>query len=745
MPPDNPVPTPVDPAAADVSTAAFNRQSEAVSHTNEMLGMFDSMSQKVQTVLSGLSNKLVAAGVDLKNLGDPASIASSKFGLLATAVVGATESFKGLSNIDSSGLSTFSEQLTDIKAILTGAGTAGGIAKDVTDKLVAALAGANRPVAEIKAAIAGGADVFFAYAKNVLTSADNSLRLQTAMIQLSASTGNLGTLMRDAGEDLSGMNDLLAKQSEMLSKAGADTKLGAAQLQQYWAQLGTVPGVLEEMTVNLTKGDEAVNILSASVQLATGSGRKYTDVISDLRKAVVDYGFSTSETFTFTARIAEISQKVKAPMEDVRNALLSSADAFKTFADAGASSARQSEGFANIMNTYVDSLKAAGLSSHAAVSLTNQMTNSVKDLRIEQKAFLSQQTGGPGGLMGGFQIDKMLREGKTDQVFDLVRQQMQKQFGGKIATLEEATKSPAAALQLEKQVQLLQKGPLGGMAKTDQDAYRILEAFKDVSSGRRGIQGLSQSAAADQVSKGAQIQNLSNTPLSSLRSTLEGIRYTVNVANLGTVQKGFSAGAGIPLADTDTAQQKNMRAGLAQTTPTDRNATVGTMAGGDISKMQDWLKNLDSTSKTVLEGLNQAIKSGKIEDIETSKQQVRKEIDADKGSKESQLKQKALDSLQNVQSTSKLTNFKTSQFSSLEEPTFGEANASQMVGKAARTGAAITTPTAPVANNTGATPVVKGTADDMNFKVNVSAICTVCRHNLETSEQSRSVNPTVGS
>jgi hypothetical protein len=96
---------------------------------------------------------------------------------------------------------------------------------------------------------------------------------------------------------------------------------------------------------------------------------------------------------------------------------------------------------------------------------------------LAQKAFLSAQTGGPGGLMGAFQIEKMLKEGDIEGVFKKVRDQMQKQLGP-IVTLEDAASSPAAAAQLARQTAMLRSGPLGAMARTDQDAYRILESMK---------------------------------------------------------------------------------------------------------------------------------------------------------------------------------------------------------------------------------------------------------------------------
>ena len=77
-----------------------------------------------------------------------------------------------------------------------------------------------------------------------------------------------------------------------------------------------------------------------------------------------------------------------------------------------------------IMNDYVGALQNTGMTGQHAMEVVKGMTDSIAGMSVAQKAFLSSQTGGPGGLMGAFQIEKDLREGKIDKVFDKVRQTM---------------------------------------------------------------------------------------------------------------------------------------------------------------------------------------------------------------------------------------------------------------------------------------------------------------------------------
>jgi hypothetical protein len=110
--------------------------------------------------------------------------------------------------------------------------------------------------------------------------------------------------------------------------------------------------------------------------------------------------------------------------------------------------------------------------------MVSGIAGGIKDLDIAQKAFISAQTGGPGGLAGGYQIEMMMREGNMDQVFNMVQQTLKQQFGGSIVTLEEAAQNAGSAAQMVRQVAFLRQGPLGNVVKSDQEAYRLLEAMK---------------------------------------------------------------------------------------------------------------------------------------------------------------------------------------------------------------------------------------------------------------------------
>jgi hypothetical protein len=519
------------------------------------------------------------------------------------------------------------------------------------------------------------------------------------------------------------MNKLLAQQTTFLKDANKDTNLGTQTLTGYWSTLGQIPNILNEMNVSLPGSSKSLNILSASIQMATGSGRDYKGLIEDLKRSTIEFGLSTSQAFSFVAKISDLSNQLKAPLEDVRKNLMETATSFTKFADTGEASAKQSAGIAEIMNRYGQALKNTGMTAQASLSLVSGMTKSITELTIAQKSFLSQQSGGPGGLRGAFSIENMLRKGETLKVFEMVRSQMKKQFGGNIVSLEEASKSEASATQLQKQILMLQQGPLAKLAKNDQEAYRILEAFKDMDKGKAIPKELSKNLAVEQIDRGKKVQELSKTPLSELKTTLENTMLTANIANLDTMQKMFTGRVG-SINTNDTESQKQMRRSLvATTTETDKDSNIGKSAADDLDRIRNTPKVIRNTFDAFIDG------SKKVLGIKDTNEQKQRQ----------ELKQ----SIENAKSAPKQVKpeFKTSDFSSLREDNFGETSAPQIVRAAVKSNSEAETIAQPSKKQEPLKTRIDNAIKDFNFKVNVEAVCSHCKHSLEISEQEQSVRP----
>jgi hypothetical protein len=384
---------------------------------------------------------------------------------------------------------------------------------------------------------------------NLAEAADNGLRSQNAFISLSGATGNLDQVFQAAGSNLSKINLLLHQQNETMASSIMATGVSGKKVEEYYTALGQVPGALEKMVSGTATGSSNMTMLTASIKLAHGTGRDFRDIVTDLTTAFKDYGLTGENALKFSARMSNISNNLGLDLKSVQSHLTNAAGAFSKFTGEGEKAAKMSESLAKITNDYVQALKTTGMSGNYALGVVQQMTGALSNMTIAQKSFLSAQTGGPGGLMGGFQLEKMMQTDPA-KVLEKVREQMKKQMGS-IVTLDDASKSQGAASQLVRQMEILKSGPLGQFVKSDQDAYKMLAGFKAMDKGVPGAKEMAADTLKTSLDRGTSIEEKSYTELSRMRAIMEAASMRAGLGTLGVVQKGFTASSG----DSDKKKQ----------------------------------------------------------------------------------------------------------------------------------------------------------------------------------------------
>jgi stringent starvation protein B len=742
----------------------------AAEEAKEKLGSFGDVANKARDILGNFDNKLQSIGATLNNTGSLSEAQVAKFGLLSAAIVGVRKSFTDFADgANGTHLNTFTQQISDLSSFLgDGKNAISALTKVAVDSFGKAV-----PDAVIKQ----GLPAVKTFVLNLAESADNALRLQSGFIQLAAKTGNLGQVYGAAGPHLSKMNLLLAQQQVAITDTIKATGLAPAAVEQYYAALGTVPKAMESVVAGSQSGNRSISMLTATIQLSTGSGRKYSEVIDDLQHAFRTYNISGEEALKFTARMSEISNRYGVELDDVRSSLRGTADAFKLFGN-------EAEGASRIMNNYLGLLQNTGLSGKASVEVVSNMTRNITGLTLAQKAFLSAQTGGPGGLMGGFQIEKMLRDGKVDEVFEKVRQQMQKQFGN-IVTLDDASKTPQAAAQLAKQMTILKSGPLGQFAKSDQEAFRILEAFKGRAEGKTPKEGLSDTVVKDTMQKGNDIQKQSYTELTRIRGLIEANRGVANVANLGTIQEQFTAAVGSPMNNPMGDIGAEMRDNLSQSrndaaVASGRTAgqiglsletgrvtdIAGTAASNVITDYKKFFEELPASLKVPLQSIKNLFSKGNTTDAVTESEALLKDIERRKQEAQRLTKNardNELKKLANEESIAKRAIATFSQQADTKPATevmvplppgannprlpFNAnqgrvTNAGARVAQATVTAATVPPPPGSAVMTAEASQKIKQERQEKHdITVHVTGYCIKCKRDIEGSPQAKSINP----
>jgi hypothetical protein len=542
-----------------------NQYAEAYSAIGANAGTASTVLTNLGGVLGKLDDALARQQISLNNLSTLNDQQIQDLTLITSGFIKARESFVGFANVDTSGLSTFSDQMKDLREALFSGGTAASEAAKAIEQHAKALFGDARArdiISEgMKKGQAMSESLLSAIEKEgagVMTHADNMLRLQNAYVQMAATTGNLGDVWSVAGKDLQNINDVLGQQTELIGDSIEATGLSGKQVEDYYSQLGQIPGALEASVAASGKAGSSTSMLTAAIQVATGTGRKYTDVMTDLKVAFKDYGLVGEDALKFSTRMSDVSTRLKAPIEDVTNALRGSADAFKMFATGQKSAEESVESLSGVMNKYGKALESTGLSASQSIDVVSQLTSQVSRMTLGQQAFISQQSGGPGGLMGAAR-----QQLKTpgEQVEDAMST-LKKQFG-QIMTVKDAAQSEAAASQWVKQTAMLQQ-LLGPLAKDQQSANRLLEAMKNRGEKNPGAiaKALAPTSVQDAEDRGQKLQEGQFSEMSKSRAHLERLRYLADQGSIRMFQTGMTARA--PISAAPTEAQTTMRAGLQQ-------------------------------------------------------------------------------------------------------------------------------------------------------------------------------------
>lgn len=544
------VDTPTDQVITEEMVQNAANFATEMDHVSEGMSKLDSVGKVVKDGLNSLFGTLNTTGKSLQELSDLTEKQSVLFATASTMALGASNAFSKIGKIE--GISTVSEQFNGlIDTMLKGEGGIAKVAsflKSTFGKLV-------------PDSIKGDVSKVREFATSVISefskSADNASKLQSAFWQLSARTGNLSQILNIAGKDLQNINSILANQTEALTKTQKATNLSAEEVLGFYLQLGNIPGALNSVITGTTGAGDTTSMLTATIQLATGSGMKYAEIMDVLSKTFKTYNTAGEPALKFTARMSEIAQNYNIELDEVRKNLMEGADTFKLYGMAGENAGKVLEGTARIMNRYVGALKDSGLSGTEAADTIQKMTKHLGSLDTAQKAFLSSQTGGPGGLMGAYQVEKLMKEDPA-AAFEKIRRTFIKQFG-KIATVEEAAQSPDAAARLERQRLMLQEGPLGKFASSPQEASRILEAFDKVTKGQGTFKELGVNILKDTMQTGITFQETTATEAGRIRTLIEESQLSSIVPALSTMQHAFGARSGTRMFGPETEAQINRR------------------------------------------------------------------------------------------------------------------------------------------------------------------------------------------
>lgn len=381
-------------------------------------------------------------------------------------------------------------------------------------------------------------------------SADQAQNLEQTLFMASAQAGQFSELLGAAGDDLRrGMFDQMAAYNRIIEDVSVSTGKLSTTTASWASQLLSIPGFLSK-TIDVGGGAATtMRDLDAVMTVATGTGQSQRDVVEMMNFAYRQLGVTGKGAVEFLAEVGVAADEADVPLDIMRQSVTSIAESFKVFGD-------NTRAATVLMGDFSRAFAGSGLGPQAVAEMVQGITQGIERMDIARKAFISGASGGPGGLAGGFQLDLLLQQGKLDEVYARVEEAMKSRFGGPVLTLEQAAESPDLAGEFMKQVTFLKD--VAGIASTDKEAYRILEAMKrgetapmeEVKTGDEAIQTAIERGDKVQQSQMNEAIRLQNLALKEARIqseiALQDLRTGLGTAGRGeiaaSIEKRMMAG-----------------------------------------------------------------------------------------------------------------------------------------------------------------------------------------------------------
>lgn len=535
--------------ATDRVSASANKATLANTGLNDILGNVSLTSidlNSVQKISINIFDKLTQGVSDFAyKLGQLPLVnetSAASFGVMSAAMIKTTEAFRQFGNVDNKRIIGFSEQYEKLfKTMRDSPMTqAAKAAADAIKETLEKLGMAPRETEKLSKSLQEGKKAALDFAESILIGADNTLHYQNAMLQTAATQGGMQKLLEQTGRGFEHLNDVTAKQLDIMNKSMGATGLDKEHLQPYMDVLKNLPGGMTNFGDSMDIAGRKTSFLTAAIQYMHGSQRDMVKIAEDMSEAMNNYGLSTENALKYSARMSEVSETLGARVEDVQKAITQSSEAFKSFVYGGADADAMTKGLAEGMEMYVNRLESVGVPVKNAIEMTQNLQGAMSKLNVGQQAFMSQQTGGPGGMQGYFQMEQLMQ--KDPMAAQRKMEEATRKMLGPIVSSQQAAQSQGAAEQRMRQLMILQQGPLGAQAQDIHQAGAILDSM---SKGKLDMSVIKQKGGLEEtIKRGAAFEDLSKTKVSQMNVTTDSVMLTGGVVNLTTQQNAFTARSG---------------------------------------------------------------------------------------------------------------------------------------------------------------------------------------------------------
>lgn len=309
-------------------------------------------------------------------------------------------------------------------------------------------------------------DTFVSYQKNLTEAATRAYTMERGIVSLAAAQGNLNSMLDEGGTKFGNLNQSFVDMANLAYESAKATNQTVESMMDLAQTLGSIP---QSLTEPIQIAGDDMSQLAATSKLATAFMIPQAEVAKKLSTMYTEMGISGNHAFEALANIYEKAGDSKLRFESFTHTVMTIAESFKMLGD-------NTMAATTVVKAFDTAFKGSNISPAAMQTVISGMTTGIMEMDRAKEAFVSSQTGGPGGLAGAYEMEYAMQQGNMNEVLQKTMQAMQAQFGNPALTLKDVHENPAMAGEMYKQVQYLTQ--VAGIAKNDRDAYRILEAMK---------------------------------------------------------------------------------------------------------------------------------------------------------------------------------------------------------------------------------------------------------------------------
>ncbi len=544
------------PAEIQAATEALKAQGQAVQGVTQNISDYNQVQDNSLNILQKIQGYYADASTKLANMGELSGSAATTFGLMATGIAGATERLKSFTgSMEGNNLGTFSDSVKTLTDNVSKQGTVLGTATAAGKQLINVLGSMGVSSKDMNNVIKLGGTELAAFAKNVLTSADNALRLESILVTGASKGGDYDAIYKGTastlallGENMEDANKTAQNYGAMFSRVmeatKTDTDAGQESMYKYIAAIAAIPGGTTAMANGMDLAGTHTDTLTALMQMAQGAGLDMDKVLEDVHKTTIQMGTGFDDSSKFVARMVDLSGDLHAQQTDVREALFKTTSAFKLYSLGAEDGAKLTQGLADSVKNYARALETAGVPAQNALEIAGRQITAMEGLSEAQESLISMDTGMGGGIGGALKFEELMSKDPVAASAKMM-ESMKKRMGGAqslISRSQAAEGDEQMQQQYMKQRQMLLKGTLGVKANSKEEAEAMIEQM--IQGKGLDTKGDASKTMADAMGKGAAKEQLTSTLVKEANITAETVRLQAGAINLGTIQNAASARTG---------------------------------------------------------------------------------------------------------------------------------------------------------------------------------------------------------